>query len=54
MVCLKTFDVKGKVELSYDYRVAVVFSLQTWMAETPAKKKAASTPGYLNVALAGM
>lgn len=30
-------------------RVAFVFAFQTWLAETPEKKKTASTPAYMNV-----
>lgn len=36
----------------YRIRTAVVFALQSWLAETPAKKKASSTPGYFSVAMA--
>ena len=33
-------------------RASVVFSLQTWLAETPEQKKVASTPGYFSVGMA--
>ncbi|KAJ5819784.1 translation initiation factor SU [Penicillium riverlandense] len=33
----------------YCIRVAFVFSLQTWLAETPSQKKKASTPAYMSV-----
>ncbi|KIW04139.1 translation initiation factor SUI1 [Verruconis gallopava] len=33
---------------------AVVFAMQTWLAETPAKKKSSSTPGYFSVIMAMM
>lgn len=41
--------------LSNDFvqnRASVVFSLQTWLAETPEQKKIASTPGYFSVGMA--
>lgn len=30
-------------------RVSFVFSLQTWLAETPEQKRNATTPGYMSV-----
>lgn len=36
------------------YRAAVVFSIQTWLGESEDTRKNSSTPGYLNVGLAGM
>ncbi|KAA6408072.1 MAG: translation initiation factor [Lasallia pustulata] len=33
---------------------AVVFALQTWLAETPEQRKNASTPGYYSVGMAFM
>ncbi|KKY28954.1 hypothetical protein UCDDS831_g00039 [Diplodia seriata] len=33
---------------------AVIFALQTWLAETPEQKKKASTPGYFSVMMAFM
>ncbi|MCJ1312387.1 hypothetical protein MMC25_006061 [Agyrium rufum] len=33
---------------------SVVLSLQTWLAETPEQQSAASTPGYLSVAMSFM
>jgi len=33
---------------------AVVFALQSWLGETPAKKKASSTPGYFGLIMAFM
>lgn len=33
---------------------AVIFALQTWLAETPEQKKKASTPGYFSVLMAFM
>jgi hypothetical protein len=33
-------------------RVAVVFSLQSWLAETPEQAKTATTPGYFSVGMA--
>jgi len=34
--------------------VAVVFSLQSWLAETPEQAKTATTPGYFSVGMAFM
>lgn len=36
-----------------DNRTSLVFSLQTWLAETPEQKRDASTPGYLSVLMSG-
>ena len=36
-----------------DNRTSLVFSLQTWLAETPEQQKNATTPGYLSVIMAG-
>jgi hypothetical protein len=36
------------------YRVAVVFALQSWLAETPEQKKTTSTPAYFQVGMSGM
>jgi hypothetical protein len=36
------------------HRVAVVFALQSWLAETPEQKKSASTPAYVQVGMSGM
>ncbi|KAF1982841.1 hypothetical protein K402DRAFT_397175 [Aulographum hederae CBS 113979] len=33
---------------------AIVFSVQSWLAETPESKKTASTPGYFSVGMAVM
>ncbi|KAF2146193.1 uncharacterized protein K452DRAFT_283469 [Aplosporella prunicola CBS 121167] len=33
---------------------AVMFSLQTWLAETPEQKKHATTPGYFSVGMSLM
>ncbi|KAI9701691.1 MAG: hypothetical protein M1820_006319 [Bogoriella megaspora] len=33
---------------------AVIFSLQSWLAETPEQKKTATTPGYFSVGMAVM
>jgi len=34
-------------------RVSLIFTLQTWLAESPGKRKSSSAgPGYLNVGLA--
>lgn len=35
-------------------RAAVVFALQTWLAETPEQRKNASTPSYYSVGMACM
>ncbi|KAJ5884980.1 hypothetical protein N7495_009490 [Penicillium taxi] len=35
-------------------RVSFVFSLQTWLAESPDQKNSASTPGYMSVGMAAM
>lgn len=57
MVCHKTLWGKQKrlfLTLLTPRRVSVIFTLQTWLAESPAKRKtSAATPGYLNVGLAG-
>ncbi|KAF1841448.1 SUI1-domain-containing protein [Cucurbitaria berberidis CBS 394.84] len=34
--------------------VAVVFAIQSWLAETPEQKRTASTPAYLQVGMSGM
>lgn len=31
------------------YRTALVFAIQSWLAETPAKKAKSPTPGYFTV-----
>lgn len=33
-------------------RAAVVFSIQQWLAESPAKQSASGTPGYFSVIMA--
>jgi len=33
---------------------AVVFAVQSWLGETPAKKRASATPGYFSVLMAVM
>ena len=34
-------------------RAALVFSLQTYLAETPEQSRKSGTPGYLSVGMAG-
>jgi hypothetical protein len=34
-------------------RVAVVFAIQAWLAETPEQKKTSSTPAYFQVGMSG-
>lgn len=34
-------------------RVAVVFAIQSWLAETPEQAKTASTPAYFQVGMSG-
>lgn len=34
------------------FRASLVFSLQTWLAETPEQTRSAGTPGYLSVGMA--
>lgn len=34
-------------------RVSVVFSVQSWLAETPEQKKTSTTPAYFSVGMAG-
>ncbi|KAF2867174.1 hypothetical protein BDV95DRAFT_582717 [Massariosphaeria phaeospora] len=34
--------------------VSVVFSLQSWLAETPEQKKTSTTPAYFSVGMAFM
>jgi hypothetical protein len=34
-------------------RVSVVFSVQSWLAETQEQKKTSSTPAYFSVGMAG-
>ena len=34
-------------------RVAMVFSLQSWLGETEEQKKNASTPAYMSVGMSG-
>lgn len=36
------------------YRSAVLFAIQSWLAETPDQKKNATTPGYFSVGMALM
>lgn len=33
-------------------RVSVVFSVQSWLAETPEQKKTSTTPAYFSVGMA--
>lgn len=33
-------------------RIAVVYSIQTWLGESEESRKNATTPGYLNVGMA--
>lgn len=35
-------------------RVSVVFSVQSWLAETQEQKKTSTTPAYFSVGMAGM
>lgn len=35
-------------------RVSVVFSVQSWLAETPEQKKTTTTPAYFSVGMARM
>lgn len=57
MVCHQALSEKQKrlyLTLLTRRRVSVIFTLQTWLAESPAKRKtSAATPGYLNIGLAG-
>lgn len=34
------------------YRASLVFSLQTWLAETPEQARKGGTPGYISVGMA--
>lgn len=47
-----TFKVSDTLKLTHHHRTAVVFAMQSWLAETPAKKRASTTPGYFSVAMA--
>ena len=35
------------------YRVAVVFAIQSWLAESPEQKRTSTTPAYFQVGMAG-
>lgn len=35
------------------HRVAVVFAIQSWLAESPEQKRTSTTPAYFQVGMAG-
>lgn len=46
------FGVQSGAAISEQTRAAVVFSIQQWLAESPAKQSASGTPGYFSVIMA--
>lgn len=46
-------SVLGRHDLLIRCRVSVVFSVQSWLAETPEQKKTSTTPAYFSVGMAG-
>lgn len=38
----------------WDSRIAVVFSIQTWLGESEDSQKSGGTPGYFSVGMSGM
>lgn len=37
-----------------EFRIAVVFSIQTWLGESEDSQKSGGTPGYFSVGMSGM
>lgn len=38
----------------WGFRIAVVFSIQTWLGESEDSQKSGGTPGYFSVGMSGM